>query len=232
VIENLIAPATIESLSEPARRPGQDQLLRVGFFGNISRLKGIDVLLEAARQLEQAKVEEIVIEIHGEYRLQPPEFQEAFLARLAEAGSNVQHIGPYDETRVDHLMQQVDVVVVPSVWWENSPVVIQEARRNNRPIICSDIGGMAEKVRDGIDGWHFPVGNARALALLLRELAVSLRAPDAADIQNHLEPSCPAPATPSAVRSTAVVEAETVPSEQQKLISHLHVFKVVWRGVV
>ena len=68
-------------------------------------------------------------------------------------------------------MRSVDVVLVPSLWWENSPLVIQEALRNRRPVICSDIGGMAEKVRDGIDGFHFPVGNVAALAALLRRLA-------------------------------------------------------------
>ena len=68
-------------------------------------------------------------------------------------------------------MQSVDAVLVPSIWWENSPVVIQEALRNRRPVICSDIGGMSEKVRDGIDGFHFPVGNVMALTDLLRRFA-------------------------------------------------------------
>jgi glycosyltransferase involved in cell wall biosynthesis len=68
-------------------------------------------------------------------------------------------------------MQSVQSVLVPSVWWENSPLVIQEALRNRRPVLCSDIGGMAEKVRDGIDGFHFPAGSALALTALLRRLA-------------------------------------------------------------
>ncbi len=94
-----------------------------------------------------------------------------FLARLAKVGGNVRFHGPYDRARVDGLMQSVHAVLVPSIWWENSPVVIQEALRNRRPIICSDIGGMAEKVRDGTDGFHFPVGSAMALTALLRRLA-------------------------------------------------------------
>jgi glycosyltransferase involved in cell wall biosynthesis len=187
MIENLVAPPRTD-LPTTTR---QDQLLRVGFFGNISHLKGIDVLLEAARQLELAEITDIIIEIHGEYRLQPPEFQTAFLARLAEAGSNVHHLGPYDEITVDQIMRQVDVVVVPSVWWENSPVVIQEARRNNRPVICSDIGGMAEKVVEGEDGWHFPVGNAQALASLLRRLSNPDNKPSKNNnsiiLKNHLD---------------------------------------------
>ena len=79
--------------------------------------------------------------------------------------------GPYQNEAVDRLMQTVDVVLVASTWWENSPVVIQEALRNRRPIICSDIGGMAEKVRDGIDGLHFPVNSPLGLANVIRDLA-------------------------------------------------------------
>jgi len=90
---------------------------------------------------------------------------------MEKIGQNVRLNGPYDETRVDMLMQSVDVIIMPSVWWENSPLVIQEALRNGRPVICSDIGGMAEKVRDGIDGFHFHTGNAMALAALLKRLA-------------------------------------------------------------
>ena len=56
-------------------------------------------------------------------------------------------------------MAEIDWVVVPSIWWENSPLVIQEAFLHGRPVICSDIGGMAEKVRHGVDGLHFRVGD-------------------------------------------------------------------------
>ena len=59
---------------------------------------------------------------------------------------------------------EIDWVVVPSIWWENSPVVIEEAFCHGRPVISSDIGGMAEKVNDGIDGIHFKVGSPKQLA--------------------------------------------------------------------
>jgi glycosyltransferase involved in cell wall biosynthesis len=58
----------------------------------------------------------------------------------------------------------VDWVVVPSIWWENAPLVIQEAFAHGRPVICSDIGGMAEKVTDGVDGLHFRAGDPQSLA--------------------------------------------------------------------
>ena len=168
VLENLMPPppSGVETL---VVRP--DEPLRVGFFGQISGLKGILVLLDSAEALAAQGHDNISFEIHGDYRGQPPEFQTEFLDRLAKAGRNVHFHGPYDRVRVDRLMQGVHVVLVPSVWWENSPVVIQEALRNRRPVICSDIGGMAEKVRDGIDGFHFPAGSSMALGSLLRQLS-------------------------------------------------------------
>jgi len=169
-MENLIPPVQSEYVS-PSKNKGE--LIRIGFFGQISKLKGINVLLEAAEILEEREAHNVVVEIFGDYSGQPPEFQSDFLARLEKVGRNVKFHGPYDQNRVDRLMQAVDAVIVPSIWWENSPVVIQEALRNRRPLICSDIGGMAEKVRDGIDGFHFPVGNSVALASLLLNIAAT-----------------------------------------------------------
>ena len=168
VIDNVIDPGALE---EPRRSGLETGLFRIGFFGQISYLKGINVLLEAARLMRPKRTRDVAIEIYGDYRGQPPEIQAEFLAELEKAGRNVRYVGPYDQEQVDRLMRAVDAVVVPSIWWENSPVVIQEAFRNRRPVICSDIGGMAEKVRDGIDGFHFPVGNALALARLIERLA-------------------------------------------------------------
>jgi glycosyltransferase involved in cell wall biosynthesis len=70
-------------------------------------------------------------------------------------------------------MRDVAWVVVPSVWWENSPMVIQEAYMYGRPVICSGVGGMAEKVRDGVDGLHFRVEDAGDLAAKLQTAAGS-----------------------------------------------------------
>lgn len=171
VLENLTPPgAQTIPTSVPASILA-DGILRIGFFGQISHLKGIGVVFDAAAALEAENFHGVSFEIFGDYFGQPGEFQTAFLERLAGAGRNIRFNGPYDRGQVDRLMGSVHAVLVPSVWWENSPLVIQEALRNRRPVICSDIGGMAEKVRDGIDGFHFPAGNAMALTDLVRRLA-------------------------------------------------------------
>jgi hypothetical protein len=145
--------------------------LRFGFFGQMSPLKGIAILIDAAKILHSADIEAVSIDIFGDYSNQPLEYQEAVKAALEEAGPNVVYNGRYENAEVRRLMSRVDAVIVPSIWWENSPVVIQEAFSCGKPVICSNIGGMAEKVRDGIDGLHFEAGRPQHLARLLANLA-------------------------------------------------------------
>jgi glycosyltransferase involved in cell wall biosynthesis len=72
-------------------------------------------------------------------------------------------------------MRAVGWVVVPSIWWENSPVVIQEARRAGTPLIVSDIGGMAEKTLPEVDGLHFKRGSPVDLARTMLDAAQPAR---------------------------------------------------------
>ena len=92
-------------------------------------------------------------------------------ARLRAAEPVAQHLGPYDRADVVGLMQAADWIVVPSIWWENAPLVIHEARAAGRPVICSGIGGMAELVEDGVTGLHVPPGDAAALAETMQRAA-------------------------------------------------------------
>ena len=79
--------------------------------------------------------------------------------------------GRYNYAELASLMSNVDWIVVPSIWWENSPLVIQEAFHFGRPVICSDIGGMAEKVDDGVNGLHFRAGDPTSLARTIKRAA-------------------------------------------------------------
>jgi glycosyltransferase involved in cell wall biosynthesis len=68
-------------------------------------------------------------------------------------------------------MARADWIVAPSVWWENAPLVLLEARAAGRPAIVSGIGGMAEMVADGRDGIHAPAGDPLGLADAMRRAA-------------------------------------------------------------
>ena len=145
---------------------------RLAFFGQFNQSKGIHVLLEAMRMLSGAGGEPpphgIHLWVHGaNLEFQTEEYQRRFRKLLDDTRSTVTLVGRYDQTRLPQLMANVDWVVVPSIWWENSPLVIQEAFAHGRPVICSDIGAMAEKVQHGVNGLHFrandPVGLANTL---------------------------------------------------------------------
>jgi glycosyltransferase involved in cell wall biosynthesis len=154
--------------ARPGRHLGDDEPWVFGYFGQINPYKGVDVLLRAAENYAAASNGggKRIIRIHGPLVGQSAEFVER-LDRAVAAGV-VEYSGPYQNENVGDLMAACDYVVVPSLWWENSPVVIQEAFAAGRPLLVSGIGGMAEKVQDGVHGFHFAPGNVTDL---LRALA-------------------------------------------------------------
>lgn len=136
---------------------------RFGFFGQINPFKGLDVVLRALNNMTPEERKQIVLEVHGaNLEQQTPEFQEKIeklRAPLIDEGV-VQWVGPYQPHELRDRMAGVDWVVVPSIWWENSPMVIQEAYVCGRPILVSDIGGMKEKILHNKNGKHISSGNA------------------------------------------------------------------------
>lgn len=138
---------------------------RFAFFGQINPFKGVDILLEAITLLPLAVRKRIRVEIHGGANEGlPPETRARIDGLVTQAGRCLKLFGPYAPEDQQRLIRGVDWVVVPSIWWENSPMVIQEAFLHGRPVICADIGGMAEKVQHQHTGLHFRARNAADLA--------------------------------------------------------------------
>jgi glycosyltransferase involved in cell wall biosynthesis len=153
--------------------PDAGRRKRIAFFGQVTRFKGVDVLLEAMKILAQREVEVELLLYGANLKFQAPAFQAKIQELLEQTESNVRFRGSYDHSQLPALTAGVDWVVVPSVWWENSPLVIQEALMYGRPIITSDIGGMAEKVRDGVEGLHFTVRDPYSLAETIKRAVSS-----------------------------------------------------------
>lgn len=147
---------------------------RFGFFGQITPFKGLDVVLAALTQIPEAKRQTISLEVHGaNLERQPEDYQKkvhSLLQPLVDQGV-VHWVGPYQPHEFRTRMANIDWMLVPSIWWENSPMVIQEAFIAGRPVVCSDIGGMAEKVHHGVDGVHVPMGNIFEWARILSALS-------------------------------------------------------------
>jgi glycosyltransferase involved in cell wall biosynthesis len=142
----------------------------VGYFGQINPFKGVDLLLDALDIIRRDPVlaQRLRLRVHGPLVGVTPEFSARFDKAVAERDL-LEYTGPYQNERVFELMREGDYVLMASKWWENSPVVIQEAYACGRPLIVPGIGGMKEKVVAGRSGLHFRPGDAvdlvRALAL-------------------------------------------------------------------
>lgn len=162
-------------LSQPTPVAPRKQRNKLGFFGQFSYYKGVNVVLKAMKRLHEEGVDAHV-SLHGaNLEIQPQEFQDEFNELLEASGDSVEYAGRYSHDQLPALMESVDWVIVPSIWWENSPLVIQEAFIHQRPVICSDIGGMAEKVTHGVDGLHFRAGDAESLAKVITEAITTRR---------------------------------------------------------
>ncbi len=137
---------------------------RFAFFGQATPTKGLNILVEAARSIAATNpAMDIVVDVYG---VTAEKF--AKLYPSVEVGPFISFKGRYAPQDCVGLMRHYGWIVVPSVWWENSPLIIQEARAAGTPVLTSDIGGMAEKGRDM--GAQFRVGDVSSL----REQLLSL----------------------------------------------------------
>ena len=110
----------------------------------------------------------------GEAAYAPYPNERRFRSQLANS-PHIRYMGRYDNRELGRILAGIDVVVVPSIWYENAPLVIREAFLARTPVITADFGGMREWVRDGVDGLLF---QARDVADLRRQIARCITEPD------------------------------------------------------
>lgn len=136
------------------------QPLRVGFIGVLSPWKAAHVLVDAVRQVDGA----LEVAIHG--RLEESMFASYIddLRRRAEGDPRIQFKGSFGSSEVAAVMADIDVLVVPSLWYENTPFVVLEAQEAGVPVLASDLGGLSESVAPGVNGYLFRAGDVTDLA--------------------------------------------------------------------
>ncbi len=161
VMENPLPPQPQPAQAAAASPSGG--WVRLGYFGQISELKGLGVLFAAARLLAERQWPGI-IEVHGKLWPQPEPLQRRLDPILAAIPPNVTMCGPYPNAQVASLMAHCDAVVVPSIWWENSPLVLREAAAAGVRVIGADLGGLGEKLRELPDSILFRARDPAALA--------------------------------------------------------------------
>lgn len=136
-----------------------NSVLTLGFIGYLGRHKGLAVLLEALPRVQPPEGVRLLVVGDGEQA-------DVLKALCRDLGldARVTFLGRIDNQAIRSVYDQLDTLVVPSIWPENSPVTISEAMASGLPVLASDIGGMRELVNDGVTGFLVPPGDSEALA--------------------------------------------------------------------
>jgi glycosyltransferase involved in cell wall biosynthesis len=142
--------------------------LVLGFVGRITYEKGVHILLQALSQVNASPP--LILKIAGttnnDYarRLQAKFPDQAGCHRVVWAGWV-----PNDN--LDSFYEDVHVAVVPSLWYDNTPIALVEALAHGRSVICTDVPSMTHLVQPSINGLVFPMGDTKALATHLEYIA-------------------------------------------------------------
>ncbi len=131
--------------------------IRFSYIGTITEHKGLHVLVDAFNRLP---LDSAILNVYGHLG--------EFTGYVKRIHSMISHPGIRLNGRVEnkdipHILAATDVLVIPSIWFENSPITIHEALLAQVPVITSRFGGMADLIRDGENGLLFEVGNSGEL---------------------------------------------------------------------
>jgi glycosyltransferase involved in cell wall biosynthesis len=137
----------------------------IGFLSTLLPHKGAHILLEA---YNKAKIDSIKLRIFGHYFGDTEYYQT--LKKMVNRLDKIEFCGEYQYEKMPEIFNKIDLLVVPSIWWENSPLVLLKALAHKIPAIVSDLGGLTEIIKDGENGFTFQAGNSDSLAQVLRKI--------------------------------------------------------------
>ncbi len=147
----------------PSRERGGP--IRFGFVGTLIPSKGPDVLLRAFQGIPPGVA---TLDIHGAGGGPNGERFEAMLRR-SNTHPDVRFHGRFAHERLPDVLSGLDVLVQPSLWFENAPLTLHEAAMAGLAVVTTGMGGMAEFAERFGNALTFPRGDVAALrAVLLR----------------------------------------------------------------
>lgn len=148
------------------RERTQNEPFTFGYIGTHRPAKGIHNLIQAFSQLNGKPV----LRIWGRPLDQETKSLKTFSQGLPGGASvRVEWFPEYrNQEIVQDVFNRVDAIVVPSVWVENSPLVIHEAQQTRVPVLTADVGGMAEYVHHEVNGLQFEHRSVQSMAVQMQ----------------------------------------------------------------
>jgi glycosyltransferase involved in cell wall biosynthesis len=143
------------------------RMIRLGFIGQIIRSKGVHLILDAINLLDDSLRKKIRLSIYGNIKQNPG--YGASIQEKINALENVIFKGTYPHDETAKVFSDIDVLVVPSLWYD-FPLIVYEAFATKTPVIASRLGGLEEAISHGVDGLLFERGNVLDLAAQINRL--------------------------------------------------------------
>ena len=142
------------------REREEEETFVFGYIGRHHPSKGIHHLIDAFEELDGLAT----LRIWGRPQGQLTDSLQRRIGELNQMPPRIQWLPEYqNEHIVENVFNKCDCIVVPSIWDENSPLVIHEAQQCGVPVITADHGGMGEYVQDEINGFTFEHRNVQSL---------------------------------------------------------------------
>jgi glycosyltransferase involved in cell wall biosynthesis len=146
------------------RRPSDH--LRFAFIGMMGWHKGAHIALQAFNDLERPNGATLTLYGNNQH------FADYFRRLSLQIDRNplIIYGGCFPHSQIGEVLSGVDALIMPSMWYENTPVIMYEAFATKTPVIATHEGGMAELIDEFEGGWTFPRGDVDALAALMQHL--------------------------------------------------------------
>ncbi|NPV51547.1 MAG: glycosyltransferase family 4 protein [Candidatus Methanofastidiosum sp.] len=132
------------------------------FVGSLSKHKGPDILIKSFKKISKSNLR---LHIVGKGPL------EQELRRLAGDDPRIRFHGFLRGEELENMYRMANLTVLPSIWYDNSPMVIYESFSNSTPVLASRIGGIPELVIDGYNGFLFEPGDVEGLSSLIEKIS-------------------------------------------------------------
>lgn len=153
----------IDRSPKPSRRPGDP--IHIGFIGQLAPHKGAHVLIDAVKMAARSN---LVLTIWGATTQDP-----VYSQRLKDLcwGLPVKFAETFPSSDTARVLSKIDVLAIPSMWYENCPLILLQALATHTPVIASNVPGMAEFVIENRNGFLFRRGDVDSLASVFRRIA-------------------------------------------------------------
>ncbi len=137
----------------------KSSVLRFGFIGSIIPSKGLDLLLKAWSKVSESDAQ---LKIYG--NLDTNKKYKKEIMKLRKDCKNVRFLGTFPPNKIANIFSEIDVLIIPSRWFENAPLVLRNALLSQTPVIATNLGSLVELVNEKGSGLLFENENADDLA--------------------------------------------------------------------